>query len=183
MISSVKRVCICAVCIALCCVLPVAFHALALGTAFSPIHIPVLLCGLVCGGAYGAFCGLAGPILSCLITGMPPAMGLISMVPELVVYGLVCGLLMRYIRTGKHLADCYLALIPAMVAGRLVGGVAKVLFHLGSPESLTFAALVQSYVVASLPGIVVHLILVPVLAVTLEKAKAVPARYPKVKQE
>ena len=47
--SSVKKICICAFCVAMCYVLPQAFHLLMLGTAFSPMHLPVLLCGLICG--------------------------------------------------------------------------------------------------------------------------------------
>ena len=57
--SKIKKACICAICIALCYVLPVALHSFALGSILSPMHIPVLLCGLVCGGFYGAFCGIA----------------------------------------------------------------------------------------------------------------------------
>ena len=48
--SSVKKICLCAICVAMCYVLPIAFHAVGLGKVFSPIHIPVLLCGLICGG-------------------------------------------------------------------------------------------------------------------------------------
>ena len=41
--SNVKKICICAFCMALCCVLPPAFHAVGLGAVFSPMHLPVLL--------------------------------------------------------------------------------------------------------------------------------------------
>ena len=93
--SSVRRASVCAMCIALCYVLPLAFHALAAGSMLSPMHIPVLLCGIICGPGYGVFCGIAGPVLSSVLSGMPSATGLIAMVPELLTYGLVCGLLMR----------------------------------------------------------------------------------------
>ena len=97
--KSVKKLVICAVCIALCCVLPIAFHAFNLGVTFSPMHIPVLLCGLLCGGSYGLCCGLVGPLLSSLVSGMPGPMGLVTMVPELMAYGLSAGLLMKVVRT------------------------------------------------------------------------------------
>ena len=86
--NTVKKVCIGAVCIALCCVLPGAFHSIGMGTAFSPLHIPVLLCGLLCGPVYGILCGIAGPILASIITGMPGPQMLISMVPELMTRGI-----------------------------------------------------------------------------------------------
>ena len=47
---SAKNLAFCALCIALCVVLPMAFHAIAnAGPIFLPMHIPVLLCGLACG--------------------------------------------------------------------------------------------------------------------------------------
>ena len=175
---SVKQLTLTAVCIALCCVLPTAFHSFGLGTAFSPIHIPVLLCGMLCGSWYGLFCGIAGPILSSLITSMPPAAGLVSMVPELAADGLITGLGMRFIRTKHPVADMYISLACAMILGRVVGGIAKALFYMGSGEALTLAAWATSYFVATLPGIIAHLIVIPVLVFALTKAKVVPARYP-----
>lgn len=176
-ISSVKRICIAAVCIALCCVLPTMFHSVGLGTAFSPMHIPVLLCGLVCGGSYGILCGLAGPLLSSMLTGMPGAAMLASMVPELMAYGLITGLLMRFVRTGRLYADLYISLSAAMLAGRIVGGVAKALFYMGSGEAFTLAVWASSYFVSTLPGIIAHLILIPILVVMLIKARVIPSRY------
>lgn len=175
--SSAKNICITAVCVALCCVLPTLFHSVGLGTAFSPIHIPVLLCGTVCGGSYGLLCGLAGPLLSSLITGMPGAAMLPSMVPELMAYGLISGLLMRFVRTGKLTADLYIALGTAMVLGRVVGGIAKALFFMGSGQAFTLAVWATSYFVSTLPGIICHLILIPLLVIMLMKARVIPKRY------
>jgi hypothetical protein len=177
--STVKTVCICAICIALCYVLPIAFHTLGLGGMFSPLHIPVLLCGLICGGFYGAFCGIAGPILSSVLSGMPPATALVSMIPELIVYGLVTGIAMKRIRTGKLYADLYIALIPAMILGRVAGGIAKALFIslMATGEVYGIAVWAASYFVGSFPGIVAHLILLPALVVILMKARLIPNRY------
>lgn len=181
-ISSVKRVCICAVCIALCYVLPIVFHAVGLGGSLSPMHLPVLLCGLICGWGCGAICGILGPVLSSVLSGMPPAVKLVTMVPELCVYGLVAGLLLRFVHTKNTYADLYLALLGAMLLGRMAGGVAKVLFYLtglSGMSSLTFGMLVQSYFVQSLPAIVLQLVVLPTLVFVLMKAKLLPARYPK----
>ena len=63
--SAVKKSIITAVCIALCVVLPQVFHAIPeAGTIYCPMHIPVLLCGLITGWPYGLLCGLAGPLLA-----------------------------------------------------------------------------------------------------------------------
>lgn len=47
--SHTKNLVLTAFCIALCIVLPMAFHAIGAGATFLPMHIPVLLCGLLCG--------------------------------------------------------------------------------------------------------------------------------------
>lgn len=183
--TSVKRITVCAVCIALCCILPLAFHAFNLGVAFSPMHIPVLLCGLLCGATYGAFCGLLGPLLSSLVSGMPGAMGLVTMIPELVTYGLCAGLLMKLVHTKSIWADTYIALAGAMLVGRIVGGIASYVFYtfFVPGGSFTIAAWSTSYFVAAVPGIICHLVVVPLLTFTLTKAGLVPARYPKIRKQ
>ena len=177
--SSVKTASICGICIALCYVLPMAFHALGLGSVFSPMHIPVLLCGLICGPFYGGFCGLAGPVLSSVLSGMPSPTGLITMVPELLAYGAIAGLLARRIRTGRLVLDLYLSLVPAMVLGRAAGGIAKALFvrFLASGQTFSLSVWAVSYFVTSLPGILGHLVLLPLLVVTLVKARVIPGSY------
>lgn len=147
-----------------------------IGNMLLPMHIPVLLCGLVCGWPYGAFCGVVGPLLSSVVTGMPPAAALVHMLPELCVYGLACGLLAKLIHTGNLYGDLYCALIPAMLLGRIAGGAARALFLLGGGQSYSLTLWVSAYLVEALPGIVLHLILVPALVVVLTKAGLVPAR-------
>ena len=175
-ISSVKRACIAAVCVALCCVLPQAFHAVGLGSALSPMHIPVLLCGLVCGGFYGLLCGVLGPLLSSVLTGMPPAAALVGMLPELAIYGLASGFLLNHIRTGKLTADLYIALAGAMLLGRIAGGISNALFFTGE-GGYSLALWASSYLIGAVPGIICHLILVPILVVVLMKARLIPKRY------
>ncbi len=165
-----------AVCMTLCVVLPMAFHAIPNGgTLLSPMHLPVLLCGLICGWQYGLACGLAGPLLSSLISGMPPAGPILyGMMVELAVYGLAAGLLMKLVHTGKLLADLYISLIAAMLAGRIVGGLAKALFFQAGAYSLK--AWAAAYFVSTLPGIVLQLILLPALYLALRRARLIPER-------
>ncbi len=175
--TQVKKAIITAVCMALCVVLPLAFHAVPnAGSIYLPMHIPVLLCGLICGWSFGLACGIVGPLLSSLLTGMPPAAVLPAMVIELAVYGIVAGLGMALVRTKKLSADLYISLIAAMLTGRIVAGVAKALIF--AAGSTTMAAWATSYFVTGLPGIVIQLILVPAIVIALEKARLVPMRYP-----
>lgn len=181
--SSVKKSCICAICIAMCYVLPVAFHALGVGDELSPMHIPVLLCGLLVGPGYGAFCGIAGPIISST-TGMPSVPQCFYMVPELAVYGLVAGLLMKYVHTKKLSLDLYISMVPAMILGRIVGGIAQMLVIriLGTEETFNIAVWAMGYFVGTLPGIISQLILLPILVTMLERARVIPGRYMAAKQ-
>ena len=176
--SAVKKSIITAVCIALCVVLPQAFHAIPnAGSIYLPMHIPVLLCGLICGWPYGLLCGLAGPALSALITGMPPAAVLPGMMVECGVYGLAAGLLMQLVRT-KHLyADLYISLAAAMLLGRVVSGIAKALIF--SAGSYSMVSWVAGSFVTALPGIVIQLALLPSIVYALMRARLIPQRYPK----
>lgn len=175
--SYVKRSIITAVCIALCVVLPMAFHSIPnSGSVLCPMHIHVLLCGLICGWQFGLLCGLAGPLFSSLITGMPPMAYLPPMMLELAVYGLVCGIMLQLVHTKKLYADLYVSLLVSMVAGRVVAGLAKAFLFSGG--EYTMAAWVSSYLVTCWPAIVIQLVLIPAVVAALMKARLVPERYP-----
>ncbi|MBQ3252758.1 MAG: ECF transporter S component [Oscillospiraceae bacterium] len=178
-LTPVKRLSLCAMFIALCYVIPLAFHPFGLGTVLSPMHIPVLLCGSICGGGAGFLCGILGPVLSSLLSGMPPVLKLIRMIPELSIYGLAAGLAMRAFRTGHTLADLYISLIIAMLAGRIAGGIATAVFYAATSGVYSLSLWATGYFVEGLPGIACQLLLVPTLVFALEKARLIPPRYPK----
>ena len=170
-----KKIVICAACIALCVVLPMAFHTIPnAGQVILPMHIPVLLCGLMCPWPYGLTCGLLGPLLSSLTTGMPPAAMLPSMMVECAVYGAVSGIMMRFVRTKKAWLDLYISMITAMLAGRVVAGLAKALIF--SPGTAPFAWVTTS-LISGIPGILIQLVLLPILIAALTRAKLLPKRY------
>ena len=175
--STSKRTTLCAVCIALCYVLPIAFHAVGLGSVLSPMHIPVLLCGLICGGGAGLICGLVGPVLSSLLSGMPPMMMLVRMIPELGVYGLVAGIVMKKLHTGSNAKDVYISLVAAMIVGRIVGGIATTVFFAVTSGVYSLGLWFTSYFIESVPAIAIHLVLVPILVFSLQKARLIPNRY------
>lgn len=172
--SKIKNLVFAALCLALSIVLPLAFHTIPnAGSIFLPMHIPVLLCGLLCGPWYGLACGLMAPALSSAITGMPPAAMLPGMLCELAVYGLVSGLLMRGIRTKHRAVRIYLSLILAMLAGRITYGVLNALIFKAGAYSLQLW--LTAAFVTSVPGILIQIVLLPVLVLALEKAKIIPA--------
>ena len=172
----VKKMVFTAVCAALCLVLPMALHSIPnAGSIFLPMHIPVLLCGLICGWPYGFVCGLLGPAISSL-TGMPPLAMLPSMMVECGVYGLVAGLMMRFIRTKNTYADLYISMVTAMILGRVVAGFSKSLIF--SPSAAPFAWVTTS-LITGIPGIVIQLVVMPAVIFALTRARLIPQRYPK----
>lgn len=173
--TPVKKLVLTAVCAALCVVVPMAFHAVPnAGSIFLPMHIPVLLCGMLCGWPFGLACGLIGPLMSSLTTSMPPAAMLPSMMIECAVYGAAAGLGMKYIRIGKLVLDLYASLVPSMLLGRVISGIAKALVF---APGTTLAAWAAASFVTALPGIVIQLVLIPVLLAALERARLIPKRY------
>ena len=96
-----------------------------IGNMLLPMHLPVLLCGLVCGYKYGLAVGVILPISRSLIWGMPiiyPTA--VAMAFELATYGVVIGILFA-ISKKQNLFAIYRSLIAAMIAGRVVWGIAQ----------------------------------------------------------
>lgn len=167
--KSTKKICLAAICTALCYVLPLAFHSLGLGSMFSPMHIPVLLAGLLCGPVYGALCGIIGPIISSVFSGMPGPAMLITMIPELMVYGLISGAMFKALHGKNIFLRTYVALIVAMLAGRIVGGVVSACVYTTKAEAYSLAIWAASYITGSLPGIIAHLVVLPAIVVVLKR--------------
>ena len=165
-----RKIVFAALCVAIGVILPMAFHSIPnSGSIFLPMHIPVLVSGFLCGPMLGLIVGIATPVLSSLMTGMPPATILPSMICELAVYGLMTGVIFTYFKTKNKAAHIYVSLIGAMILGRLTYGVLNALvFRTGqySLEVWTTAAFATA-----IPGIVIQLILIPILLFALEKAQ------------
>ena len=164
-----KKLVYSAMCLALCLVLPFLTGQIPeIGSMLLPMHIPVLLCGFLCGGGWGAAVGFTAPLLRHLLFWMPPMPGCISMAFELATYGFVVGLLHR--KLGKGVKGIYVSLICAMAAGRLVWGIAQMAIMGLNGGSFPFSAFVAGAFTSAIPGIVLQLVLLPILVRALEKA-------------
>ncbi len=141
----------------------------SIGSMLLPMHLPAFLCGLICGFPYGALVGFISPLLRYVLFGMPPIFPTgIAMAFELLTYGLVSGLV--YSHSKQHnLKTVYLSLIIAMLAGRIVWGLATMLLLGYSGKSFTLTMFMTSGFVTGLPGIVLQLILIPAIMLVLNK--------------
>lgn len=143
--------------IALGIVFPIVFHQFGLGgRIFLPMHIPVLLAGSICGVYSGLLVGIICPGLSFLLTGMPPSYAVPLMTAELGFIGISTGLIFH-----KFKFNIYIALIVAMIVGRI--GFALALLGLSLFLDMPYG--LKEYfgvaVVTGLPGIAVQLVIIP----------------------
>ena len=160
-----------AICLAIGLVLPfVTGQIPTIGKMLSPMHIPVFICGMVLGPLYGGILGLVLPLLRSVIFGMPaimpdaPAMAL-----ELMTYGILAGWLVRLLP--RKSLSVFLALVGAMLGGRVVWGVARLLLTVYTGEPFTLNMFLAGAFVNAVPGIILHLILVPAIVIALRRAR------------
>ena len=173
MSKTVKNLVYSAVCLALCMILPFLTGQIrSVGNALCPIHIPVLLAGFICGPWWAMSIGAVAPLLRFVLFGMPAIFPMgIAMCFELATYGLVCGLL--YQKLPKKVPCIYISLITAMVLGRVVWGIMRALLSGVAQSPFTWAAFFAGAFTTAIPGIITHIVLIPLVVMALRRANLV----------
>lgn len=141
-----------------------------IGKMLLPMHIPVMLCGLVCGPSYGLICGIVTPILRSLLFGMPvlfPSAAAMSF--ELSAYGFILGALYKRSNNSKVIS-LYINLIISMLSGRVIWGIIMCIFMLVKGSTFTFGMFITGAFADAFPGIILQLILIPSVMALLHKA-------------
>jgi thiamine transporter ThiT len=171
--KNTKKLVYSALCLALCLVLPFLIGQIPqIGQMLSPMHIPVFLCGFLCGWPWGLAVGFIAPLLRSVLFHMPAMYpGAISMAFELATYGAVSGLL--YHLLPKKNGYIYVALIVAMLCGRVVWGIARYIMAGLSGSSFPWSAFLAGAFTNAIPGIILHIVLIPVLVMALKRARMV----------
>ncbi len=147
-----------------------------IGNMLLPMHIPVFLCGLICGWQYGAVVGFVLPLLRSSIFGMPILFPTASaMAFELMTYGFVAGFFYNRSRW-QCIVALYRSVIAAMLSGRVVWGIVQVIFLGISGNAFTWKAFVASAFLNAIPGIVLQLVLIPTVMVALNRTGLVKFR-------
>jgi len=172
--QTVIRLIYSALCLALAMVLPLLTAQIReIGNALCLIHIPVFLCGFLCGWPWGLAVGLVAPLLRSMVFGMPAIFpNAVGMSFELAAYGAVSGALYRVLP--KKLPYLYVSLISAMIAGRIIWGAARFVMAGLTESSFPMSAFWAGAVVNAVPGMILHLIVVPVIVLALRKARLIP---------
>ena len=142
-----------------------------IGSMLLPMHIPVLICGYVC-WQWGLLVGLIVPILRSMTLGMPPMMPVAAaMAFELAAYGASTGLL--YEKLEKNTISIYISLIGAMIFGRIVWGLVSMVLYGIMGNAFSVQIFLSGALLKAVPGIILQLVLIPVIIITLRKAKVI----------
>jgi hypothetical protein len=165
--STLRSMIVSAMMTALAITLPMAFHAVGLGSKFLPMSLPLLLNGFLSSWPWAILAAVAAPWLSAALTGMPPIYPPVALVMscEGVVLAGVASVLYRATRRRM-----WPALLCAIVLSRAVSVlltwffVAK--FHL--PGALAAGAVL----VEGLPGAALQVILIPLALKGLQRRRS-----------
>ena len=141
-----------------------------IGSMLCPMHIPVLLCGFVCGGSWGLAVGLIAPLFRSLTLGAPVLFPrAVCMAFELAAYGGIAGLLYKHLPKKKPYIYC--ALIIAMLVGRVIWGLSMMICMGIDGGTFTFAAFIAGALTNAIPGIIIQIALIPVVVMLLDRGK------------
>ena len=165
-----KKLTLSGVCLALCLVLPFLTGQIPeIGSALSPMHIPVLLCGFICGWPYALAVGFIAPLLRFALFGMPPIFPTgISMAFELAAYGVLAAVFYR--KLPRKTANIYVSLILAMLGGRIVWGLVRTIMALLFHVEFGFSMFLTAGFITAIPGIICHIVLIPLIVIGLRRA-------------
>ncbi|MDR0946698.1 MAG: ECF transporter S component [Ruminococcus sp.] len=165
-----KKLTLSALCLALGLILPFLTGQIPqIGNALSPMHFPVFLCGLLCGWQYGGLVGAVLPVFRFMLFGMPPLYPTgLTMTFELAAYGITAGLVAALL--AKNYLGRIIALVSAMVTGRLVWGAASIFVYNAQDKPFGMSVLITQTVTNAVPGIVLQILIIPLIAVAVDRS-------------
>lgn len=151
--------------------LPQAIHLLgtasgtgtALGEILLPMHLPIILAGLLVGPYAAGIAGLGSPLIAFCLTGMPTAAMLPFMMIELAAYGICAGAL-RSVRI-PDIAKVF----TVQVTGRLIRAAA-ILIGFYCFDSAINPTVILTSIKIGLIGLVLQLVIIPLAVYRLRKA-------------
>ena len=144
-----------------------------IGNMLLPMHLPVLICGLICGWQYGGIIGFLLPLLRYMLFSAPPMPNGIAMAFELAAYGAIAGFLYNRSKW-QCIVSLYRSLLIAMIGGRVVWGAVRVLMLGMGGSSFSWQMFMAGAFLNAIPGIILQLVFIPALMVALNRTGLVP---------
>ena len=141
-----------------------------IGNMLLPMHFPVFLCGMICGAPYGLAIGFVLPIFRSFLFGMPMMYPMaIAMAFELATYGIVASILYKVLPKNK--VNIYVSLLGAMVTGRVVWGIARMVIAGVTSNPFTWQMFIGGALLQAIPGIILQIIIIPVIVMVAKRQK------------
>lgn len=156
--KEVKNMTLAALFIALGVLLPIVFHAVGLGSIFLPMLLPVAVSAYFLPVSVAACVGAITPLVSALLTGMPPLSPPIAQVMVFECAALaICA---AWLHRNKRLP-----VIISLLSGLLVSRIVLLLLSFLLMPLLGLPAQVFSwfFVIKGTPGIIMIMVLVPLV--------------------
>lgn len=146
--------------------LPMIFHSFGVsGSIVLPMHIPVLISGFILSPVIALIVGGITPILSFLLTGMPPLFpSCLLMCFELSTYALVVSVL----KEGTKL-NIYCILTISMILGRVVFGLVFFVFSIIFNLNINVIESIIGGIITGIPGILIQIIFIPPVVIFIKK--------------
>lgn len=143
-----------------------------IGRMLLPMHIPVLLCGFVCGWPFGLIVGFVTPLLRSVMFGMPPLFPTaVAMSFELIAYGLTAGLFYKYSK--KNTLSTYITLLLSMICGRIVWGIVSLVLYGLSGTAFTWQMFAAGAFINAIPGIILQIVIIPPIIIALKRGNII----------
>ena len=155
-------------------ILPLFFGQLpTIGQMLVPMHIPVILCGMICDWKYGAIIGFILPLLRSFIFSVPvfyPTA--IAVAFEMCTYGLIVGILYGLSKK-KSVFTIYFSMIVAMILGRIIRCIAQIILLNIQGNPFVWKTFFTGVLLNSIPGIILQLIIIPIVMIALKRSKLI----------
>lgn len=182
--KNITNLCLAAMFLAVGLILPMFTGQIPqIGNMLLPMHIPVLLCGLICGWKYGLAVGFITPLMRSVLFGMPMLYPTaVAMAFELMTYGFVIGILYEKSRW-QCVRALYRCMFTAMLSGRIVWGIVEMLLLGVGNGGFTLQAFLGAAFFNAIPGIVLQLIAIPAIMTALNRTGLVPFHTSERKEE
>lgn len=141
-----------------------------IGNMLLPMHLPVMLCGVICGWRYGGAIGIVLPLFRSLLFSKPAFFpNAVAMAVELCAYGVAIGIVYLYVKNIK--GGIYISLVSSMLIGRVIWGAVSAFLYYLNGTVFTLEIFFTRAFLEAVPGIIVQLILIPTIVLSLKKAR------------
>jgi len=149
-------------------VLPQLFHMVGWeGPTFLPMNIPVILAGFILGKKYGLITGIAAPVISTLVSGMPIAFPVLPiMILQYGAYGFAAGYLSKDVKL-----PAAVTVLATMIFGWAAYAIGFYALELLIVPTISSSLSPISAIVTGVPGIIISILAIPMIVKIIKDKK------------